>query len=167
MGSLAESFVELPSPVTGTGIDDFISLTSMSSSDSSLPSGSTTLPEPCRDRPLTTHGSKQTSASITASNVFGQFSFAPATKTTVVTTTTTTTMSFPPLVMKAPLNLHELDSKLYPLAANPTPQSMKRLYMDMGGKPIIFQETDDAASAKHTVSILYILLYPMTLQGLN
>ena len=154
MGSLAESFVEIPSSVTGTGMDDVISFTSMSASDSNLPSGPTSLGDPCRNQPSTIHGSNQPSVNGAAHKMFGQFSFAPATKTTVVTTTTTTTMSFPPLLMKAPLNLHELDSELYPLAANPTPQSMKRLYMDMGGKPIIFQEADDAASAQHTVSIL-------------
>lgn len=147
--------MEIPSSVTGTGMDDLVSFTSMSPSDSDHPSGSATLGDPCRDQPSTIHGSKQASAKTAATNVFGQFSFAPATETTVVTTTTTTTMSFPPLLMKTPLNLHELDSKLYPLAANPTPQSMKRLCMDMGGKPIIFQEADDAASAQHIVSISY------------
>lgn len=86
-----------------------------------------------------------------SANMLGQFSFAPATQTTVVTTTTTTTTSFPPLVMKAPHHLHELDSKLYPLAASPTPRSIKRLCFDVGGRPTYFREADDALETLHEV----------------
>ena len=86
-------------------------------------------------------------------DMLGQFSFAPATKTTVVTTTTTTTTSFPPLVMKAPHHLHELDSKLYPLAASPTPRSIKRLCFDIGGRPTYFHEADDTSETLEDVRL--------------
>ena len=87
----------------------------------------------------------------TSSNMLGQFSFGPATQTTVVTTTTTTTTNFPPLLMKAPHHLHELDSKLYPLAASPTPQSIKRLCFDIEGRPTYFREADDASKSLQAV----------------
>ena len=86
-------------------------------------------------------------------NILGQFSFGPATQTTVVTTTTTTTTSFPPLLMKAPHNLHELDSKLYPLAASPTPRSIKRLCFDIEGRPTYFREADDAPKTLQAVRL--------------
>lgn len=80
-------------------------------------------------------------------NLLGQFSFAPATQTTVVTTTTTTTTSFPPLMIKAPHHLYELDSKLYPLASTPTPKSIKRFCFDVGGKPTYFNEAENTLEA--------------------
>lgn len=76
-------------------------------------------------------------------DMLGQFSFAPATQTTVVTTTTTTTTSFPPLIMKAPLHLHELDPKLYPLASSPTPKSIKKFHFNIAGRPTFFSEAED------------------------
>lgn len=88
----------------------------------------------------------------TADDVLGQFSFAPATQTTIVTTTTTTTTSFPPLVMKAPHHLHELDSKMYPLASSPTPKSIKRFCFDVGGRPTFFSEADDTRDTLEEVS---------------
>lgn len=78
-----------------------------------------------------------------ADDMLGQFSFAPATQTTIVTTTTTTTTSFPPLMIKAPHHLHELDPKMYPLASSPTPKSIKRFCFDVGGRPTFFSEADD------------------------
>ncbi|KAI5777477.1 WD40-repeat-containing domain protein [Geopyxis carbonaria] len=77
----------------------------------------------------------------------GQFSFAPTTQTTVVTTTTTTTTTFPQLVMKPPRNLNELDPKEFPLAAVPTPSSLKRFCFDIEGKPTHFREEDDAEAS--------------------
>ena len=88
-------------------------------------------------------------------NVLGQFSLGPATQTTVVTTTTTTTTSFPPLLMKAPHHLHELDSKLYPLAASPTPRSIKRLCFDIEGRPTYFREADDAPKTLQEVCLCH------------
>ena len=87
----------------------------------------------------------------TADDVLGQFSYAPATQTTIVTTTTTTTTNFPPLIMKAPNSLHELDPKMYPLAFTPTPQSIKRFCFDVGGRQAIFSEADDTRDALNEV----------------
>jgi len=87
-------------------------------------------------------------------DMLGQFSFAPTTQTTVVTTTTTTTTNFPPLKIKAPSNLHELDPKLYPLASAPTPQSMKRFCFDVGGKPTVFREADNTLDTYREVHLL-------------
>ena len=84
----------------------------------------------------------------------GQLSYAPATQTTVVTTTTTTTTSFPPLLMKAPRCLHELDPKLYPLASTPTPPSIKRFCFDLDGKPTFFKEEEDPSESLQQVRIL-------------
>ncbi|KAI9811221.1 MAG: hypothetical protein M1827_005553 [Pycnora praestabilis] len=82
---------------------------------------------------------------VAPQSTIGQFSFAPATQTTVVTTTTTTTTSFPPLVMKAPRHLNELDPKLYPLASSPTPQAIKRFCFDFAGRPTYFREAEDTS----------------------
>ncbi|KKA23065.1 Cell division control protein Cdc4 [Rasamsonia emersonii CBS 393.64] len=82
-----------------------------------------------------------------SSTTLGQFSFAPATRTTVVTTTTTTTTNFPPLVLNAPRSTRELDPKLYPLAAAPTPTSLRHFKFELGGKSIVFNEPEDTAGA--------------------
>lgn len=100
---------------------------------------------------------EQAMQELSPDDVLGQFSFAPATQTTVVTTTTTTTTSFPPLKIKAPSNLHELDPKLYPLASAPTPQSMKRFCFDVGGKPTVFREADSALETYREVPRLLTL----------
>ncbi|KAL4808263.1 WD40-repeat-containing domain protein [Aspergillus unguis] len=81
-----------------------------------------------------------------ASGSIGQFSFAPATRTTVVTTTTTTTTTFPPLQIKPPRAVQELDPKLYPLASFPTPAALKNIKFDVGGKSVVFNEPDDATA---------------------
>ena len=81
--------------------------------------------------------------SIRPNDVLGQISYAPATKTTVVTTVTRTTTEFPPLMMKSPQHLYELDPKLFPLASSPTPQSIKSLCFELEGRPTLFQEADD------------------------
>ena len=88
---------------------------------------------------------------LTSDDMLAQFSFAPTTQTTVVTTTTTTTTSFPPLKIKAPTHLHELDPKLYPLASTPTPQSLKRFCFDAGGRPTVFREAGNALEAYEEV----------------
>lgn len=77
----------------------------------------------------------------------GEFSLAPTTQTTIVTTTTTTTTKFPPLVMRAPRPLRTLDPKRYPLAAAPTPDSLKDIKFNINGKPLVFNEADDGAKA--------------------
>ena len=81
-----------------------------------------------------------------------QLSYAPATQTTVVTTTTTTTTSFPPLVMRAPRHLHELDPKLYPLASSPTPQRLRDVSFIYNGMSTRFHESDDASRTWQQVS---------------
>lgn len=81
----------------------------------------------------------------------GQFSFAPATRTTVVTTTTTTTTNFPPLVLNPPRAVQNLDPKLYPLASSPTPASLRNIKFQLGGQSVIFNEPEDTASALEEV----------------
>ena len=99
---------------------------------------------PTMSRGQTTQtGASQPLESIRPEDVLGQFSYAPATQTTVVTTTTTTTTNFPPIMMKAPQHLYDLDPKLYPLASSPTPTSIKKLCFDVDGTPTLFQEADD------------------------
>ncbi|KAI9722900.1 MAG: hypothetical protein M1812_001348 [Candelaria pacifica] len=81
----------------------------------------------------------------------GQLSYAPATQTTVVTTTTTTTTAFPPLVLKAPRQLSELDPKLYPLASSPTPSSIKRFCFNLGGRPTYFREAENVSETLENI----------------
>ncbi|KAI4163143.1 MAG: hypothetical protein LQ342_003271 [Letrouitia transgressa] len=107
--------------------------------------GSTTTKSKGRNHSV--RAERQIPRDVSSNDIVGQFSFAPATQTTVVTTTTTTTTSFPPLVMKAPRHLHELDSTLYPLAASPTPQSIKELCFEVGDRPTIFREAEDTFEA--------------------
>jgi F-box and WD-40 domain protein CDC4 len=83
----------------------------------------------------------------------GQFSFAPATKTTVVTTTYTTTTTFPPLCVNAPGSLSERDPKVYPLAHVQAPESIRKIYFDAGGQLACFEEADAAASKVQEVRI--------------
>lgn len=82
----------------------------------------------------------------------GHFSFAPTTRTTVVTTTTTTTTSFPPLTIKPPRAVKDLDTRQYPLAASPTPASLRKLQFKIGGRSIAFHEPEDAVTASTEVS---------------
>ena len=89
---------------------------------------------------------------ISKNTLLGQFSFAPATQTTVVTTTTTTTTNFPPLLLRAPKGIHDPDPRLYPLAASPTPQHIKELQFQFGGRPVIYREADEAADMLTRVS---------------
>lgn len=76
----------------------------------------------------------------------GQFSFAPATKTTVVTTTYTTTTTFPPLCINAPGSLSERDPKEYPLAHTQAPESIRKFYFEAGGELACFEEANAASS---------------------
>jgi len=83
-----------------------------------------------------------------SSNVaFGQFSFAPTTRTTVVTTTTTTTTSFPPLLIKPPRAIKDLDARKYPLASIPTPANLRNLRFRLGDQSIVFNEPNDTTAA--------------------
>lgn len=87
----------------------------------------------------------------------GQFSFAPTTRTTVVTTTTTTTTSFPPLIFRPPRAIQDLDARQYPLAASPTPASLRNLKFKVGDKSIVFNEPEDTVLAANEVRLLYVL----------
>ncbi|KAJ5679813.1 hypothetical protein N7462_008057 [Penicillium macrosclerotiorum] len=82
-----------------------------------------------------------------SSHTFGQFAFAPTTRTTVVTTTTTTTTSFPPLIINPPRAIKDLDARQYPLAASATPASLRNLRFKVGDKSIVFNEPDDTTAA--------------------
>ncbi|KAK2832048.1 hypothetical protein FQN49_006903 [Arthroderma sp. PD_2] len=86
-------------------------------------------------------------SSVPSSGTVGQFSFAPATQTTVVTTTTTTTTKFPPFVMRAPRFAGHLDPNVYPLASMPTPEPLRDIRFTLDGKSIIFREADDVSGA--------------------
>ncbi|KAK2744025.1 SCF ubiquitin ligase complex subunit cdc4 [Myotisia sp. PD_48] len=79
---------------------------------------------------------------VCSSSLLGQFSFAPATQTTVVTTTTTTTTKFPPFVMRDSKAFGNLDQKLYPLASMPTPETLRDIRFNLDGKPILFREIE-------------------------
>jgi len=75
----------------------------------------------------------------------GQFAFAPATQMTTVTTTTTTTVSLEPFILKPPVDLADRDPKQFPLAFTPTPASMRRIDLEVGGLRTSFREADDNA----------------------
>lgn len=87
-----------------------------------------------------------------SNDALGQFSFAPTTRTTVVTTTTTTTTSFPPLMIKPPRAVKDLDTRQYPLASSPTPAALRNLKFKIGDRSIVFNEPEDSTSAVHEVS---------------
>ncbi|KAL6717508.1 SCF ubiquitin ligase complex subunit cdc4 [Lecanora helva] len=76
-------------------------------------------------------------------DALAQFSYAPATQTTVVTTTKTVTTKLPPIILKAPPRLCELDPKHYPLAMSPTPQYLRTIDLNVDGRPTRFHEADD------------------------
>lgn len=90
-------------------------------------------------------------ADIEQNALLGQFSFAPATQTTVITTTTTTTTKFPPFLMRPPRRMHELDLKHYPLAASPTPANLRNIHFEIGGKATVFREAEDTTLALEQV----------------
>lgn len=81
----------------------------------------------------------------------GQFSVAPATKTTIVTTTTTTTTTFPPLCVNPPGSLGDRDPKEYPLAHVPAPESIRKIYFDVGGEQACFEEANATSSKMQKV----------------
>jgi F-box and WD-40 domain protein CDC4 len=83
----------------------------------------------------------------------GQFSFAPATKTTVVTTTYTTTTTFPPMCVNAPGSLGGRDPKEFPLAHVQAPESIRKIYFDAGGELACFEEADAASDKAQEVCL--------------
>jgi F-box and WD-40 domain protein CDC4 len=120
----------------------------------SLPYPSSSVrPNPTPKRPLD-EVRDSTTHRPTSSSTLGQFSFAPATRTTVVTTTTTTTTNFPPLFVNAPRSTRDLDSKHYPLASTPTPPSLRHFRFDLGGKSVIFNEPEEPTNAIQEVGFI-------------
>lgn len=89
----------------------------------------------------------------------GQFSFAPTTRTTVVTTTTTTTTSFPPLTIKPPRAVKDLDTRQYPLASSPTPATLRNLKFKIGDKSIVFNEPEDTTNTTAEVRFTPLSLF--------
>jgi F-box and WD-40 domain protein CDC4 len=73
--------------------------------------------------------------------------FAPATQQTVVTTTTTTTVTLPPLLIRPPRDMLSRDPKQYPLASTPTPSSLQRFSLNVGGVPVVYQEAQNVQSS--------------------
>lgn len=88
-----------------------------------------------------------------STSAFGQFSLAPATRTTVVTTTTTTTTSFPPLIIRPPRATKDLDARQYPLAASPTPAALRNLTFKIGDKSVVFNEPEDTTATATEVCL--------------
>ena len=126
----------------------------MEPSDASVTRSPAKTPEPLASRtttlPLDTSregGHDNLEVVLPPDSTVGQFSFAPATQTTVVTTTTTTTTNFPPFVMRAPRCLRNLDPKSYPLASAPTPDSLKEICFTMDGQSVTFREPEDSQGA--------------------
>ncbi|KAH0544537.1 hypothetical protein FGG08_001309 [Glutinoglossum americanum] len=127
---------------------DFSSFASASSSSMTSPTDSMArLIKPVSKKQISQARVKQDAEAPGSYPTLGQFSYAPATQTTIVTTTTTTTTSFPPLLLKAPRNLNDLDPKQYPLASTPTPPSIKRFCFDLEGTPTYFREADNASKS--------------------
>ncbi|KAL1297186.1 hypothetical protein AAFC00_004758 [Neodothiora populina] len=94
-----------------------------------------------------TEQTRTTSTIAPPYSALGHVSFAPATRQTVVTTTTTTTVSLPPLLFRPPQDLAVRDPKQYPLAASPTPYSLRRFNIDVGGRQVVYREADDAQAS--------------------
>lgn len=105
-----------------------------------------------RPNPNPTRTKNSLKQPLAPNDVVGQLSFAPATQTTVVTTTTTTTTNFPPLVIKEPRNVRDLDPVQYPLANLRTPDSLKSLHFTVGDRTAVFREADDAVGTMDEVS---------------
>jgi hypothetical protein len=132
------------------------------SDSSALTSPTTSIPPLTRRSPLdsttqhaTVHEKKNTD-SLSPYSTVGTFSYAPATQTKVVTTTTTTTVSFPPMMIKQPRHLNDLDPREYPLSSAPTPESLKRVAFNYEGVPVNFIEAQDPMQGLNEVRIISI-----------
>ncbi|KAL8783562.1 MAG: hypothetical protein Q9213_004552 [Squamulea squamosa] len=90
---------------------------------------------------------KRTITTVAPNDFLGQMSLAPATQTTVITTTTTTTTEFPPLVIKAPRNVQDLDPADYPLASLRTPTSLRNVQFIIGDQTAMLKEADDTVKS--------------------
>lgn len=71
-----------------------------------------------------------------------QVEMAECVETKIVTTTTTTKRSYPPLLVRQPRLLQELDVKEYPLASKRTPRELANFSYEVDGKVMDFHEED-------------------------
>jgi hypothetical protein len=83
--------------------------------------------------------------------IYAQMATVPVVTETIVTTRTITTTSYPPFVLQAPRNLADRNLSLYPLAATPTPDILKKARIEVGGRQAIFREADDSEEALEQV----------------
>lgn len=60
-----------------------------------------------------------------------QFEIAQCVETKTITTTTTTKRSFPPIFIRQPRRLENLDTKEYPLAQGPTPLDLRKFTLEL------------------------------------
>ncbi|KAJ9219582.1 hypothetical protein DTO169C6_8043 [Paecilomyces variotii] len=130
--------IDMEETASRSGARDASPFPSRTPEPAPYPSVNNGFAQPHRRQPPTTD-----LRNVVSGTSLGQFSFAPATRTTVVTTTTTTTTNFPPLVMKPPRATRDLDPKLYPLASTPTPSSLRNIKFEMAGRSVIFKEPED------------------------
>ena len=90
--------------------------------------------------------------------VLAHLSYAPTITETIVTTKTITKTAYPPFVLQAPRSLADRDPELYPLAIFPTPELLRKVRLDIGGKQAFFEEAAHPEAALYEVSIAYCVL---------
>lgn len=71
-----------------------------------------------------------------------QIELAECVETRTVTTTTTTKRTYPPLLVRPPRSLQNLDAKEYPLASRPTPHELTEFSYEVDGEVVRFREDD-------------------------
>jgi F-box and WD-40 domain protein CDC4 len=65
-------------------------------------------------------------------------------------------MSYPPILMSAPRNLSERDSKEYPLAHAPAPESIRRFSFVAGDLQACFEEANDVGEKVQEVRLVVV-----------
>lgn len=80
---------------------------------------------------------------------------AECVETKTVTTTTTTKRSYPPILLRHK-PLQSLDTKEYPLAANPTPPELTHISYEIDGQLVNFSEEDCATRTDEVCQIHFI-----------
>jgi hypothetical protein len=63
--------------------------------------------------------------------------------------------------------MQDLDPKLYPLAATPTPASLKNICFQFAGKPTLFTEAEDAHVTLKEVSLQTLFGTPIEVSNLK
>ncbi|KAL3419666.1 WD repeat containing protein pop1 [Phlyctema vagabunda] len=103
-------------------------------------------------RPKTSHsvsvGWEEEEDMVTRSSARLQIELAECVETKTVTTTTTTKRSYPPLLVRPPQALEQLDSKEYPLASKPTPSELSNFSYEFDGRLIDFSENEPPHSGE-------------------